>query len=162
LLHLRNKSAPVFLSLASFDLQKDSPSPFLPRSITMGINDKINAAAKDAEGKLQAAAGELTGDPLLKAKGDAKQVQAKVIDAAGDLGDKVADAADVVGDKVAGVAGAVGNTVAGAAGDLGDKVAGAADAVGDKVADTADAIGDKVADAAEAIGNVFKGLKGKA
>jgi len=85
----------------------------------MGINDKINAAAKDIEGKLQAAAGELTDDPLLKAKGDAKQVQAKVIDAAGDLGDKVACAADAVGDKVAG----------------------AADAVGDKVADAAEAIG---------------------
>jgi uncharacterized protein YjbJ (UPF0337 family) len=106
----------------------------------MGINDKINAAAKDTEGKLQATAGELTDDPLLKAKGDAKQVQAKVMDAAGDLGDKVAGAADVVGDKVAD----------------------AADAVGDKVAGAADAVGDKVADAAEAIGNVFKGITGKA
>jgi uncharacterized protein YjbJ (UPF0337 family) len=85
----------------------------------MGINDKINAVAKDTEGKLQAAAGELTDDPLLKAKGDAKQVQAKVMDAAGDLGDKVAGAADAVGDKVAD----------------------AADAVGDKVADAAEAIG---------------------
>jgi uncharacterized protein YjbJ (UPF0337 family) len=106
----------------------------------MGINDKIDATAKDAEGRIQAAAGELTDDPLLKAKGEAKQVQAKVMNAADDLGDKVAGAADAVGDKVAG----------------------AADVVGDKVADAADAVGDKVADAAQAIGNVFKGLTGKA
>jgi len=85
----------------------------------MGINDKIDATAKDAEGRIQAAAGELTDDPLLKAKGEAKQVQAKVMNAADDLGDKVADAAE----------------------NLGDKVADAADAVGDKVNDAAAAIG---------------------
>ena len=79
----------------------------------MGINDKTNAAAKDAEGKLQAAAGELTDDPLLKAKGDAKQVQAKVMNASDDLGDKVADAAESVGDKVADVANAIGNALKG-------------------------------------------------
>lgn len=85
----------------------------------MGINDKIDATAKDAEGRIQAAAGELTDDPLLKAKGEAKQVQAKVMNAADDLGDKVAGAAE----------------------NLGDKVADAADAVGDKVNDAAAAIG---------------------
>jgi uncharacterized protein YjbJ (UPF0337 family) len=86
----------------------------------MGINDKINATAKDAEGKLQAAAGELTDDPLLKAKGEAKQVQAKVIDVADDLGDKVAGAADAVGDKVAGAADAVGDKVQDAAAAIGN------------------------------------------
>ena len=86
----------------------------------MGINDKINATAKDAEGKLQAAAGELTDDPLLKAKGEAKQVQAKVMNAADDLGDKVAGAADVVGDKVADAADAVGDKVNDAAAAIGN------------------------------------------
>ena len=85
----------------------------------MGINDKIDATAKDAEGRIQAAAGELTDDPLLKAKGEAKQVQAKVMNAADDLGDNLAGAAE----------------------NLGDKVADAADAVGDKVNDAATAIG---------------------
>jgi uncharacterized protein YjbJ (UPF0337 family) len=69
----------------------------------MSLEDKIRATAKDAEGKLQAAAGELTGDDKLKVEGEAKQVQAKVIDAAGDLKDKVADAADAVGDALKGL-----------------------------------------------------------
>jgi uncharacterized protein YjbJ (UPF0337 family) len=69
----------------------------------MSLEDKIRATAKDAEGKLQAAAGELTGDDQLKLEGEAKQVQAKVIHAAGDLKDKVADAADAVGDALKGL-----------------------------------------------------------
>jgi len=69
----------------------------------MSLEDKIRATAKDAEGKLQAAAGELTGDDNLKVEGEAKQVQAKVMNAAGDLKDKVADAADTVGDALKGL-----------------------------------------------------------
>jgi uncharacterized protein YjbJ (UPF0337 family) len=69
----------------------------------MSLEEKIRATAKDAEGKLQAAAGELTGDDNLKVEGEAKQVQAKVIDAAGDLKDKVADAADAVGNALKGL-----------------------------------------------------------
>ena len=79
----------------------------------MGINDKTNATAKDAEGRIQAAAGELIDDPVVKAKGEAKQVQAKVMNASDDLGDKVADAAESVGDKVADVANAIGNVFKG-------------------------------------------------
>jgi uncharacterized protein YjbJ (UPF0337 family) len=79
----------------------------------MGINDKTNATAKEAEGRLQAAAGELIDDPVVKAKGEAKQVQAKVMNASDDLGDKVADAAESVGDKVADVANAIGNAFKG-------------------------------------------------
>jgi uncharacterized protein YjbJ (UPF0337 family) len=71
---------------------------------TMSLEDKIKATAKDAEGKLQAAAGELTGDDQLKAEGQAKQVQASLIDAAGDLKDKVSDAADAVGNALKGLA----------------------------------------------------------
>jgi len=40
----------------------------------MSLEDKIKAAAKDAEGKLEAAAGELTGNNQMKAEGEAKQV----------------------------------------------------------------------------------------
>lgn len=70
----------------------------------MSLEDKIKATAKDAEGKLQAAAGELTGDDQLKAEGQAKKVQASLMDAAGDLKDKVADAADAVGNALKGLA----------------------------------------------------------
>lgn len=69
----------------------------------MGLEDKIRATAKDAEGKLQAAAGELTGDDEQVVAGEAKQVQAKAIDAAGALKDKVADAADAMGDAIKGL-----------------------------------------------------------
>jgi uncharacterized protein YjbJ (UPF0337 family) len=72
--------------------------------VTMSLEDKIKATAKDAEGKLQAAAGELTGDDQLKVEGQAKQVQASLMDAAGDLKDKVADAADAVGNALKGLA----------------------------------------------------------
>ncbi|MCX5950704.1 MAG: CsbD family protein [Cyanobacteria bacterium] len=79
----------------------------------MSINDKGNATAKDAEGRIQAAAGELIDDPVVQAKGEAKQVQAKVMHASDDLGDKVAHAAEAVGDKVADVADAIGNVFKG-------------------------------------------------
>jgi uncharacterized protein YjbJ (UPF0337 family) len=65
----------------------------------MSINDKIQASAKDTEGKLQAAAGELTGDQKMKAEGELKQVQAdamktsaEVKEAAGKTVDKIKDA----------------------------------------------------------------------
>jgi uncharacterized protein YjbJ (UPF0337 family) len=66
----------------------------------MSLEDKIRATAKDAEGKLQAAAGDLTGDDRLKAEGEAKQLQADVIDAAGILKDKAQQAASAVGDAL--------------------------------------------------------------
>jgi uncharacterized protein YjbJ (UPF0337 family) len=37
----------------------------------MSLEDKIKATAKDAEGRLEAAAGDLTGDDQMKAKGQA-------------------------------------------------------------------------------------------
>lgn len=45
------------------------------------MTTKLDAAAKDAEGKIQAAAGELTGDRGQQLKGDAKQVQASAMKA---------------------------------------------------------------------------------
>jgi uncharacterized protein YjbJ (UPF0337 family) len=43
----------------------------------MSLEDKLKATAKNIEGKLEAAAGEITGDPEMQAKGKAKQMQAK-------------------------------------------------------------------------------------
>jgi uncharacterized protein YjbJ (UPF0337 family) len=63
------------------------------------------ATAKDAERRLQAAAGDITGDDRMKAEGEAKQVQSHRIDAAGAPKDKVHQAAASVGDAIAGFAG---------------------------------------------------------
>ena len=71
----------------------------------MNFEDKIKATAKDAEGRLQAAAGEITGDDRLKAEGEAKQVQAQLMDAAGTVKDKVQQVAASVGDAIDGLAG---------------------------------------------------------
>ncbi len=68
----------------------------------MSLDDKIRATAKDAEGKLQAAAGELTGDEGMKAEGEAKQLQARVMGAAGNLKDRAREAADAIGDAFQG------------------------------------------------------------
>jgi uncharacterized protein YjbJ (UPF0337 family) len=71
----------------------------------MSLEDKIKATAKDAEGRLQAAAGDLTGDDQMKAEGQAKQVQAQLMDAAGSLKDKVQQAAASVGEAIDGLTG---------------------------------------------------------
>ncbi len=71
----------------------------------MSLEDKIKATAKDAEGRLQAAAGDLTGDNQMKAEGQAKQVQAQLMDAAGSLKDKVQQAAASVGEAIEGLTG---------------------------------------------------------
>ncbi|MCP9840831.1 CsbD family protein [Synechococcus sp. J7-Johnson] len=71
----------------------------------MSLEDQMKATAKDAEGKLQAAAGELTGDQGLKAEGEAKQLQAKVMGATGDLKDKAQDVAQAIGEALGGKGG---------------------------------------------------------
>ena len=71
----------------------------LHRPNSMTLEDKIKATAKDAEGRLQAAAGEITGDDRLKAEGEAKQVQAQLMDAAGTVKDKIQDAIDGLAGK---------------------------------------------------------------
>jgi uncharacterized protein YjbJ (UPF0337 family) len=43
----------------------------------MSLEDKAKAAAKNVEGKVQEAVGDLTGDPKTQAEGQAKQVEAK-------------------------------------------------------------------------------------
>lgn len=69
----------------------------------MSLEDKIKATAKEAEGRLQAAAGDITGDDQMKAEGEAKQVQANLMDAAGSLKDKVQQAAASVGEAIEGL-----------------------------------------------------------
>lgn len=44
----------------------------------MSIQDRAKATAKNVEGKIQEAAGNLTGDPKTQAQGKAKQAEAKV------------------------------------------------------------------------------------
>ena len=69
----------------------------------MSLEDKIKATAKEAEGRLQAAAGDISGDDQMKAEGEAKQVQANLMDAAGSLKDKVQQAAASVGEAIEGL-----------------------------------------------------------
>jgi uncharacterized protein YjbJ (UPF0337 family) len=49
------------------------------------MSNKSKATAKDAEGKLESAYGEITGDIGHQIKGKAKQVQASAMDAAEEL-----------------------------------------------------------------------------
>lgn len=72
---------------------------------TMGQD--IKATAKDAEGKMQSALGELTGDAGMKIKGEVKQGQAAAMGAASDLkkgakdmARKVSDASDRAADRI--------------------------------------------------------------
>ena len=44
----------------------------------MSLKEKAQATAKNIEGKLQEAAGNITGDPQDQAEGKAKQAEAKV------------------------------------------------------------------------------------
>jgi len=44
----------------------------------MSVEDRAKATAKNIEGKVQEAVGDLTGDPQAQAEGKAKQAEAKV------------------------------------------------------------------------------------
>lgn len=44
----------------------------------MSIEDRMNATAKNIEGKVQEAVGEVTGNPQDKAEGQQKQAEAQV------------------------------------------------------------------------------------
>lgn len=60
----------------------------------MAIEDRVQATAKNIEGKVQAAVGELTGDPKDQAEGKVKQAEAKVTHAEEDAKDKLKEAID--------------------------------------------------------------------
>lgn len=60
----------------------------------MSIEDRVNATAKNIEGKVQEAVGEFTGDVKDKAEGKAKQQQANVMHAKEDVKDALKDSID--------------------------------------------------------------------
>ncbi len=60
----------------------------------MSTQDRVEATAKNLEGKAQAAMGEITGDPKDKAEGEAKQTEAKAQHVVEDAKDEVKKAID--------------------------------------------------------------------
>jgi uncharacterized protein YjbJ (UPF0337 family) len=68
---------------------------------TRTMSNKAEATAKDAEGKLESALGELTGDTGHQLMGKAKQVQASAMNAAEDLKDGARAMAQKVSDAAA-------------------------------------------------------------
>lgn len=60
----------------------------------MSLENRAKATAKNVEGKVQEAVGDLTGDPKDQAEGKAKQAEAKVRHAVEDLKDEVKKTVD--------------------------------------------------------------------
>lgn len=60
----------------------------------MGIENRVEATAKNIEGKIQEAASEFTGDPKDRAEGQAKQDQAAAMHLREDLKDKAKEVID--------------------------------------------------------------------
>jgi len=60
----------------------------------MSLEDRAKATAKNIEGKIQEAVGEVTGDPKDKAEGQAKQAEAQVRHMIEDVKDKAKEAID--------------------------------------------------------------------
>ncbi len=60
----------------------------------MSIEDKAKAAAKNVEGKVEEAVGEITGDPQKRAAGKAKQAEANVRNTVENAKDEVKKAID--------------------------------------------------------------------
>jgi uncharacterized protein YjbJ (UPF0337 family) len=74
----------------------NNPAP-LPTPLRI-MSNKIDAAAKDAEGKIQSAVGSLTGDKGQQIKGEAKQVQAQAMKAEAKVREEANKAAKKVED----------------------------------------------------------------
>lgn len=55
----------------------------------MSLENKAKATAKNIEGKVQEAVGDITGDPKTQAEGQAKQVEAKTRHVVEDAKDEV-------------------------------------------------------------------------
>lgn len=55
----------------------------------MSLENRAQAVAKNIEGKIQEAIGEITGNPNDKAEGQAKQVEAQVIHTSENIKDEV-------------------------------------------------------------------------
>jgi uncharacterized protein YjbJ (UPF0337 family) len=76
--------------------------------VVVAMNKKIDAQAKKAEGRLQSASGDLTGNNANKIKGAAKQVQGSVMNTAADVRKGTKAAVRSAGDS----ARKLGNTIA--------------------------------------------------
>lgn len=84
-----------------------SAGPSLSPNVIGTMSKDIKATAKNAEGKLQSAMGELTGDNSMKVKGEVKQGQAAAMSTTSDLkrgakkaARQLSDAADRAADKL--------------------------------------------------------------
>jgi uncharacterized protein YjbJ (UPF0337 family) len=84
-----------------------SQAPSITPIALATMSDKMNAKAKETEGKLESAYGEITGDAGHQVKGKAKQVQASAMNAAEAVKDsakavarKASDASDKLADKI--------------------------------------------------------------
>lgn len=60
----------------------------------MSIEDRVEATAKNVEGKLQEAVGEVTGNPQDKAEGQEKQAEAQVQHSVENVKDDIKKAID--------------------------------------------------------------------
>lgn len=60
----------------------------------MSLSDRVKATAKNIQGKVQAAAGELIGDPQTKEEGEEKQSEARVAHTVEDIKDKLKKSLD--------------------------------------------------------------------
>jgi uncharacterized protein YjbJ (UPF0337 family) len=96
----------VSLAMAPPVLSMTGSFPSNPLA-TNAMSNRLDAQSKDAEGKLESAYGDLTGDTGHKVKGKAKQMQASAMNAAEDLkqgaksvAQKVADAASDLAEKI--------------------------------------------------------------
>ncbi|MFN9870554.1 MAG: CsbD family protein [Cyanobacteriota bacterium] len=96
----------VSFAMAPPALSMTGSVPFISLANTT-MSNRLDAQSKDAEGKLESAYGDLTGDTGHKVKGKAKQMQASAMNAAEDLKEgaksvakKVADAASDLADKI--------------------------------------------------------------
>ncbi|MEA5391219.1 CsbD family protein [Cyanobium gracile UHCC 0139] len=84
-----------------------SHAPSLTPVALATMSDKMSAKAKEAEGKMESAYGEITGDTGHQVKGKAKQVQASAMNAAEavkdgtrDVARKASDATDKLANKI--------------------------------------------------------------
>jgi uncharacterized protein YjbJ (UPF0337 family) len=106
---LRAAAIALLLPIAIMSSLMLSPQPsmamacksFLTATTFGTMSNRIDAAAKDAEGKLESAYGDLTGDTGHQIKGKSKQVQGSAMNVAEDVkqgarsaGKKIADATD--------------------------------------------------------------------
>ncbi len=62
----------------------------------MSLQERAKAVAKDIEGKVEEAVGNVTGDPEKQLEGKAKQAEAVVLNTAEDVKSKAQDVADAV------------------------------------------------------------------